>query len=189
MALSWKLAIALVGLVVFVLVVNGAVNMWLSYGEAKSAALQVQQEKAQAAAERVQQFVAEIENQIGWTTRVEWSRVPLEQQRYDFIRLLRQVPAITELAYIDGKGKEQLKVSRLEPDAVGSGRDFTQDPRFAKAVADKIWFSPVYFRRGSEPYMTIAVAHAGREPGVTAAEVNLKPVSYTHLTLPTICSV
>ena len=174
MALSWKLAIALVGLVVFVLVVNGAVNMWLSYGEAKSAALQVQQEKAQAAAERVQQFVAEIENQIGWTTRVEWSRVPLEQQRYDFIRLLRQVPAITELAYIDGKGKEQLKVSRLEPDAVGSGRDFTQDPRFAKAVADKIWFSPVYFRRGSEPYMTIAVAHAGREPGVTAAEVNLK---------------
>jgi len=174
MALSWKFAIAFVGLVILVLLVNGAVNMWLSYGQAKSAAIQVQREKALAAAERVSQFVAEIENQIGWTTRVEWSRIPLEQQRYDFIRLLRQVPAITELSYIDGKGKEQLKVSRLEPDSVGSGHDFSGDPRFLKAVSDKAWFGPVYFRRGSEPYMTIAVAHAGREPGVTVAEVNLK---------------
>ncbi len=174
MPLAVKLAAALIGLVVLVLLVNGAVSMWLSYGQAKSAALQVQQEKAQAAAERVGQFVAEIENQIGWTTRVEWSRIPLEQQRYDFIRLLRQVPAITELSYLDGHGKEQLKISRLEPDSVGSGRDLSADPRFAKAVADKIWFGPVYFRRGSEPYMTIAIAHAGREPGVTVAEVNLK---------------
>jgi signal transduction histidine kinase len=174
MPLAVKLAAALIGLVVLVLLVNGAVNMWLSYGQAKTAAIQVQQEKALAAAERVGQFVTEIENQIGWTTRVEWSRIPLEQQRYDFIRLLRQVPAITELSYIDGKGKEQLKVSRLEPDSVGSGRDFSSDPRFAKAVADKAWFGPVYFRRGSEPYITIAVAHAGREPGVTVAEVNLK---------------
>ncbi len=174
MPLAVKLAAALVGLVVLVLLVNGAINMWLSYGRAKTAALQVQQEKAQAAAQRVAEFIAEIENQIGWTTRLEWSRVPLEQQRYDFTRLLRQVPAITELSFLDGKGKEQLKVSRLEPDSVGSARDFSGEPRFAKAVAEKIWFGPVYFRRGSEPYMTIAIAHAGHDPGVTVAEVNLK---------------
>ena len=110
--LAVKLAAALVGLVALVLLVNGAINMWLSYGEAKDAALGVQQEKAQAAAQRVGEFIAEIENQIGWTTRLEWSRVPLEQQRYDFARLLRQVPALTEVSYLDGKGKEQLKVSR-----------------------------------------------------------------------------
>jgi len=172
--LTVKLAAALIGLVVLVLLVNGAINMWLSYGEAKSAALSVQQEKAQAAAQRVSEFIGEIENQIGWTTRLEWSRVTTEQQRYDFTRLLRQVPALTEVSYLDGKGKEQLKVSRLEPDAIASGRDFSSDPRFAKATADKIWFGPVYFRRGSEPYMTIAVAHAGHDSGVTVAEVNLK---------------
>ena len=172
--LAAKLAAALVGLVALVLLVNGAINMWLSYGEAKNAALGVQGEKAQAAAQRVGEFVAEIENQIGWTTRLEWSRVPLEQQRYDFTRLLRQVPALTEVSYLDGKGKEQLKVSRLEPDVIASGRDFSSDPRFTKAVADKVWFGPVYFRRGSEPYMTVAVAHAGHDSGVTVAEVNLK---------------
>ena len=105
----------------------------------------------------------------------EWRfAIKPDQQRYDFVRLLRQVPAITELSYLDGQGKEQLKVSRLEPDSVGSGKDFSKDPRFTRAVADKVWFGPVEFRRGSEPYMTIAMAHVGREPGVTVADVNLK---------------
>ncbi|MDB5512788.1 MAG: multi-sensor signal transduction histidine kinase [Enterovirga sp.] len=176
MPLALKLGIALVGLVTLVLLVNGAVNLWLNYEEAKRAAVSVQQEKAQAAAERVDGFLSDVENQIGWTTRAEWRRVPLEQQRYDFIRLLRQAPAVTEVSYIDAAGKEQLKVSRLEPDMVGSGKDFSAEPRFKQAVAEKVWFGPVYFRRGSEPYITVAVAHAGRNPGVTAAEVNLKLV-------------
>ena len=172
--LAAKLAAALIGLVVLVLVVNGAVNTWLNYNQARSAALGVQQEMARSAAVRVGEFLSEIETQLGWSTGAEWRRAPPDQQRYDFVRLLRQVPAITELSYLDGQGKEQLKISRLEPDTIGSGKDFSNDPRFTEAVADKIWFGPVEFRRGSEPYMTIALAHVGREPGVTVADVNLK---------------
>ena len=172
--LAAKLAAALVGLVGLVLLVNGAVNTWLNYNQAKDAALEVQQEKARSAAVRVGEFLADIETQLGWTTGAEWRFAKPDQQRYDFIRLLRQVPAITELSYLDGQGKEQLKVSRLEPDSVGSGKDFSTDPRFTQAVADKIWFGPVEFRRGSEPYMTIALAHVGKNSGVTVADVNLK---------------
>jgi signal transduction histidine kinase len=176
MSLALKLGLALIGLVTLVLLINGTVSVWLGYNEAKAVALRVQNEKAVAAAERVNGFVSDIENQIGWTTRAEWSRVGLEQQRYDFIRLLRQAPAITEISYLDRSGKEQLKLSRLEPDAIGSQKDFSTEDKFQKAVAQRVWFSPVYFRRGSEPYMTLAVAHAGRNPGVTIAEVNLKLV-------------
>src|SRR5437588_6291783 len=176
MSLALKLAIALVSLVSLILVVNGGISVWVGYREARTAALRVQKEKAQAAAERVNGFVSDIENQIGWTTRAEWSRVGLEQQRYDFIRLLRQAPAITEISYIDRTGKEQLKLSRLEPDAIGSQKDFSEEDKFKRAVANKTWFSSVYFRRGSEPYITIAIEHAGRTPGVTVAEVNLKLV-------------
>ncbi|MGA8712519.1 MAG: cache domain-containing protein, partial [Roseiarcus sp.] len=172
--LAAKLAAALVGLVVLVLLVNGAVNTWLNYNQAKDAALEVQQEKARSAAVRVGEFLADIEMQLGLTTGAEWRFAKPDQQRYDFIRLLRQVPAITELSYLDGQGKEQLKVSRLEPDSVGSGKDFSTDPRFTQAVAEKIWFGPVEFRRGSEPYMTIALAHVGKNSGVTVADVNLK---------------
>jgi hypothetical protein len=176
MSLALKLAVALVSLVTLVLVVNGTASVWVGYKEAKTAALGVQKEKAQGPSERVNGFVSDIENQIGWTTRAEWRRVGLEQQRYDFIRLLRQAPAITEISYVDNQGKEQLKLSRLEPDAIGSQKDLSSEARFTKAVAEKVWFSAVYFRRGSEPYMTIAIAHAGQNPGVTIAEVNLKLV-------------
>ncbi|MHB2205746.1 sensor histidine kinase [Methylobacterium sp. CM6257] len=172
--LSAKFAVAFVGLVTLVLLINGVVDLTLNYQDAKRTAIEVQREKARAAAERVEAFLSEIESQIGWTTRAEWRRVAPEQQRYDFIRLLRQTPAITEVAYLDPNGKEQLRVSRLEPDVVGSGKDFSTSPRFTEALKEKTWFGPVYFRRGSEPYMTVSVAHAGRDPGVTVAEVNLK---------------
>lgn len=172
--LAAKFAVAFVGLVTLVLLINGVVDLLLNYGDAKRTAIEVQREKAHAAAERVESFISEIESQIGWTTRAEWRRISPEQQRYDFIRLLRQAPAITEVAYLDPSGREQLRVSRLEPDVVGSGKDFSTAPRFTRALAEKVWFGPVYFRRGSEPYMTVSVAHAGRDPGVTVAEVNLK---------------
>ena len=172
--LAMKLAIAFVGLVAFVLIVNGAIDTYLTYNQAKRAALEVASEKARAAAERVGVFLDEIQTELGWTAGVEWGYAKPEQQRYDFIRLLRQTPAITALSYIDGKGREQLAVSRLAPDVIGSGKDFSADPRFVRAVADKVWFGPVEFRRGSEPYMTVALAHVGKTPGVTVADVNLK---------------
>ena len=75
---------------------------------------------------------------------------------------------------LDRDGREQLKVSRLAMDVVGSGRDLSQTPAFTEARAQKVWFSPVYFRKESEPYMTLAMARAGRNAGVTVAEVNLK---------------
>ncbi len=170
--LSRRITVTMVILVTLALVLNGAVNMALSYREALTAASDVQREKALATAERVVQFFDGIETQVGWTTRAEWARAGLEQRRYDFIRLLRQAPPITDVIQIDGSGKEQLRYSRLEPDVVGSGRDFSSDPRFTEAVARKTWYGPVTFRRGSEPYMTLSVAHAGRNPGVTSAAVN-----------------
>ena len=115
----------------------------------------------------------EIERQIGWVAQAQWATLPVEQRRFDYVRLLRQVPAITELVQLDRQGHEQLKVSRLTMDVVGSGTDHSKEPAFVEAMAKRVWFGPVYFRKESEPYMTMAVAHGGRG-GVTVAEVNLK---------------
>ena len=174
LSLAQKLAVAFLGLVTAVLLVNGAIDMWLNWRDARAQAVRVQQEKADAAAERVGEFVVEIEQQLGWTTRPEWALVNLEQRRYDFIRLLRQAPAITEIVHVDGQGREQLKRSRLEPEQVGSNADWSKDERFVATMRDKIYYGPVSFRRGSEPYMTIGIAHGGRNPGATIADVNLK---------------
>src|SRR4029078_6237242 len=42
-------------------------------------------------------------------------------------------------------------------------------------MANKVYFSPVYFRKESEPYLTMAVAHGTKTiTGVTVADINLK---------------
>jgi two-component system NtrC family sensor kinase len=174
LGLAAKLAIAFIGLVSLVLAVSGGLDMWLGYDQAEDAAIQIQQEKARDAARRITEFISDIEQQLGWTTLRQWDALPLEQRRYDFIRLLREVPAISEISEVDGKGKEQLKLSRTAPDSVASGADFSRNPCFVEAEANGACFGPVYFRNQSEPYMTIAVAHAGHNAGVTIAEVNLK---------------
>ena len=105
-----KYALLFIALVGVALVVNSALDFWFSYQENKAALVRVQQEKADAAAQRIEQFVDEIERQIGWTTHARWAAGPLDQRRFDYLRLLRQVPAITELTELDSDGKEQLKV-------------------------------------------------------------------------------
>jgi len=163
-----------VAVVSFALLTNGMFEIWFSYQENKQALTRIQREQAIAAAGKISQYIKDIEGQIGWTTQLPWTKDSLEQRRFDALRLLRQVPAITELTQLDASGKEQLRVSRLAMDRVGAGTDFSQDPQFTEAVAKKIYYGPVYFRRESEPYMTLAMAGARRDAGVSVAEVNLK---------------
>jgi signal transduction histidine kinase len=163
-----------VAVVCVALLTNGLFEIWFSYQENKQALTRIQREQAEAAAAKIGQFIKDIEGQIGWTTQLPWTASALEQRRFDALRLLRQVPAITELAQLDASGKEQLRVSRLAMDAVGVGTDFSKDPKFTEAVAKKVYYGPVYFRRESEPYMTLAMAGARRDAGVSVAEVNLK---------------
>ena len=163
-----------VAVVCLALFANGLFEIWFSYQEHKTALIRIQREQAEAAAAKIGQFVKEIEGQLGWTVQLPWSASTLEQRRFDALRLLRQVPAITELSQLDSTGKEQLRVSRLAMDVVGSGLDFSKDPKFTETVARKVYYGPVYFRRESEPYMTLAVAGTRRDAGVSVAEVNLK---------------
>lgn len=156
------------------LLANGAVEVWFLYRDHTELLLRVQREQAEAAATKIGQFVKEIEGQLGWTTQLPWSAGAIDQRRFDALRLLRQVPAVTELTQIDAAGKERLRVSRLAMDVLDSQLDLSQDPKFKEAVARRTYSGPVYFRRESEPYMTLAVAGARRDAGVSAAEVNLK---------------
>jgi signal transduction histidine kinase len=170
-----KYVVLFAAVVSVALLTNGLLDMWFSYQEHKASLVRIQREQAQAAAGKIEQFIKEIEGQIGWTTQLPWTAgAPLEQRRFDALRLLRQVPAITEIAQLDSSGHEQLRVSRLAMDVIGSGADCSKEARFSEAVAHRIYYGPVYFRRESEPYMTLAMAGARRDAGVSAAEVNLK---------------
>src|ERR1039457_1572281 len=169
-----KYAGLFVAVVCVALVTNGLFEIWVSYREHKDALIQIQHEQAESATAKIGQFIQEIESQIGWTTQLLWTASALEGGCFDAFRPLRQVPAITEFAQLDSTGKEQLRVSRFGMDVFGTGVDLSNDPKFTEAVANKIYYGPVYFRLESEPYMTLAMAGGRRDAGVSVAEVNLK---------------
>src|SRR5262245_41080080 len=169
-----KYAALFVAVVCIALVTNGLFEIWFFYQEHKASLVRIQHEQAEAASGKIGQFVQEIGAQLGWTTQLPWIDNTLEQRRIDSMRLLRQVPAITELAQIDPSGIERLRVSRLGMDVVDSHIDVSKDPKFAEAMARKTYYGPVYFRSESEPYMTLALAGNRRDTGVSVAEVNLK---------------
>jgi class 3 adenylate cyclase len=171
-----KYSVLISTLVSAVLITAGAVETYFSYQETKLALLRIQHEKAIAAAAAINRFVKEIESQMGWTMHTPFLRPasPLQQRRIDFLRLLRQAPQITEISYLDRRGREQLLVSRLSIDVVESGKDYGNDPKFQEALSEGRYFSRVYFRRDSEPYLSLSLRDRGREVGVTIAEVNLK---------------
>jgi class 3 adenylate cyclase/HAMP domain-containing protein len=167
-----KYVFALVGLVIFVLAVNGAMETWISYRATKAALTDAMGEKAEATARRIEQSIAELERQISWVTGAYSTSVTnsLQQHSADYAKLLNQVPPISQLSLLDGQGREQLRQTRTS--AVAGKTDFSRDPRFTETVARGVSRAPVDFR-GSRPFMSIGVSHSGFNAGITIADVDL----------------
>jgi hypothetical protein len=153
---------------------NGLLEIVFSFQEHKDALIRIQREQAEGAAEKISQFVEEIKSQVGWTTQLPFSAGTAEQRRFDGLRLLRQVPAITELYQLDATGCQRMRVSRLAMDEAVCKENLAGDPKFTEAMANKAYYGPVYFRRESEPYMTMSLAGTRHDAGVSIAEVSLK---------------
>jgi adenylate cyclase len=169
-----KYLTVLVVLVGGTLAANGLLEGYFSYQENQAALIAIQHAKASGAAARIGQFVDEVERQVreGYQS-APTAAISLEQERTDLLRLLRLAPSLTEASYLDSAGREQVHVSRLGLN-VAAMQDFSHEPKFVEAKTGRTYFGPVYFRGESEPYMTLGIADHRPDPGVTAAEANLK---------------
>ena len=168
-----KYVVALVGLVVFVLAINGAMEVWITYRGIKSSLNDGMSEKAEATSKRIQQSLSDLERQVSRVTRASATKVTealtLEQHREDYAQLLNEVPFVNQLSFISRQGREQLRLSRriFTP---GSNADFSRDIRFTETVSRGTSFAPAYFR-DQRPFMSIALSHA--DGSVTVAEIDL----------------
>ena len=171
-----KYVVLIVALVSFALIASSAVGLYFFSQENQAQLVALQREKAVAAATRIELYIRDIEHQIGWTALppMSSSAGQGDPRRYEYLKLLRQAASVTEVAWLDRTGKEQLRVSRLAMDVVGANTDFADKAIFKVASSGKPYYSAVYFRKETEPYMTIARPAGGSAGGVTVAEVNLK---------------
>jgi two-component system, NtrC family, sensor kinase len=168
-----KFVLVFTTVVCVALISTAAFEVLFSFQDRRAALIRIQHEQAEAAAGEIAEFMKNIEDQLAWTTHAPWTTAAPDQQGLDLWRMmLRQVPAITDLSLIDASGHETLRVSRLSLDEIGSRIDYSKDPKFFEASPNRPYRSAVYFRGGSEPYMTISVR--ARNAGVSVAEVNLK---------------
>jgi two-component system, NtrC family, sensor kinase len=130
--------------------------------------------QAENIADRISEFIDNIESQVGWTLQLPLTEATLDQNRFDDMRLLRQSAAIVEVIRIDSTGRERLRLSRVQVSPIPKNdQDYSQDPKFTQAMINKRYFGPVYFYRESQPHMTLSLAGPRGEVGVSLVEVNL----------------
>jgi len=161
------------------LITSGVVEIYFRYQESRENLALLQQEVASSAAFKIDRFIQEIHSTIKGATRSREiaPRGITPEYRFELEKLLLIAPAITEAVALDAEGAIQVQASRLRTVLPEGKPDLATSEGFQQAKQGKSYFGPVYFVRGSEPYMTIAVPierFAGDVIGILQAEVNLK---------------
>lgn len=165
---------ALFAAVVVPLLIAGGSETWFGYHDQRARLNDLLDAEVRLAAVKIRDFIEGIRDQLGWAVQLPWSEAADDRRRLDALRLLRQAPAVANLSLVDAAGRERLFVSRIGLNRIESGDDHSEKPAVIGARSERVWFGPVTFRGGSEPYMTIAVAGNRSAVGVAVAEVNLK---------------
>ncbi|HEY3232795.1 MAG TPA: GAF domain-containing protein, partial [Roseiflexaceae bacterium] len=169
-----KYLLLILSLVTIALLVSGAISVYFSYQEHKSALSSLQHEKAVGAASRIEEYIRQVSGQLVLAALPQLDAGDADTRRLEFLRLLRQAPEITDVAHLDAFGREKVAVSRLGMDVIASGKDRSQEPAFVYARKGQPWYGPVYFRKETEPYLTVAIRSGSDKGPVTIADVNLK---------------
>jgi adenylate cyclase len=164
----------LFGAVVTPLLIAGGSEAWLGYRDQRARLNDLLDAEARLASVKIADFVEGIHDQLSWTVQLPWSETPGDRRRVEALRLLRQVPAVESLSLIDGQGRERLFVSRIGLNRIDSREDHSAKPAVLGARANRVWFGPVTFLDGSEPFITVSIAGNRAADGVAVAEVNLK---------------
>ena len=128
-----KYLLLILTLVSGALLASGAISVYFSYQENKSALASLQHEKAVAAASRIEQYVRQVEQQLKYAALPQLDAGDVELRRIEFLKLLRQAPEVTDIVQLDATGRELIAVSRLGMDVVASGKDRSQEPAFRGA--------------------------------------------------------
>jgi len=169
-----KYLLLILSLVSLALLASGGIGLYLNYRETTAALAGLQREKAVGAAARIEQYLRQVTQQLQYAALPQMGEGDLELRRIELLKLIRQAPEVTDVALIDADGRELIAESRLGMSVLASGKDRSGEPAFRQARRGQPWYGPVYFRKETEPYMTVAIRSGGSRPLLTVAELNLK---------------
>jgi methyl-accepting chemotaxis protein len=178
-----RLTLAFIGLAVVPLLLVGVIVGWQSSVAQYRQALDLQREVAERASMRVDTFVSGLKGELHWVIEVQdMADLDPDDQRTILSRLQSYQGAYEELAWLDGKGRERVRVSRRAAVTEADLEDRSQADEFLKPKASgEAYYSPVWFDEATgEPFMTVAEPFVGARSGevenVLIADIRLKEV-------------
>ena len=169
----------LAGFVTLLLLITSAPEVYYAYGENKAQIAALQLSDARLVANRISNFLDRQEQQLLEIDALPWESGLLndEDRVYEYERLMKMVPAITEIEHVDAAGKRAIRVSRVNISETGVAPGKGLGAAIAGANRAGKWYGATYLREGNLPYVSMAVAVPGRSSGVTIGQVNLKFVT------------
>ena len=171
-----KYVISLVGLVVFVLAVNGAMETWISYRATKTSLTDAHvARRPRRPRKRIEQSMSDLERQISWVTRASLRHARAAPRRLRpaaATRCRRSASSPSSTA----QGRELLRLSR-QTRHDRQQRGFLPRPALHRDASRAASASRRPISATSSPFMSISVAHSGFNAGVTVAEIDLRFLS------------
>jgi two-component system, NtrC family, sensor kinase len=169
----------LAAFVTLLMVMISAPEVYYAFGENKAHIADLQLAEARLVANRVGNFLGAQEQQLLEVDGLPWnSGVLNEQDRVsEYERLMKLLPAITEIEHVDAAGKRATRVSRIDANEIGVAPMPGREAAIAEAMRGGKWYGATYLREGNLPYVPMAIAAPGTEGGVTIVQINLKFVT------------
>ena len=173
--LIWKYTAIVVALVAAAIVSVGLTELYFSYQDSKEALTRVERDKASSAAASIDQTMQDLVLELEALAQPTVGRGTdgLAERNQDFHRLLAREELVSKLTYIDAGGRERVRTSPFELDKIDSGIDLSASRAYVEALESQHYVSPVFFRRRSQPHITVAVAEPGGRGGVVVALIDL----------------
>ncbi len=137
-----KYALIFSTLVGCALLVSGLIDIVFSYQESKRALMLLQEEKAQAAAQRISQYMIDLEREIATSSEPPEGVTALKQRMAE-VQLLHRHAALKEINLLDDRGQEVLRLLRRGVDIMSSGRDFSTAKWFRQVQSGRPFHSPI----------------------------------------------
>ena len=167
-----KLVLPALLLVVGAFLILGAVSVWITWRDAKALMTSLQREKAENAAAKIHEYLAQVEKQLRPIGQVHGTEADRNQQwRFEYFRVTRRIPEITNIIRVNAEGQRVFGGRLRMYDE--SSSDHSDDVRFIEARKHGKYLGPMYLGGETKAFVSFAIADAEPNSGVTIVELNI----------------
>ena len=167
------------GFVTVLLLVTSVPEAYFAFRENRARIAELQSAEARLAASRVTSFLEYHERLLTEVDGLPWRSGVLDEadRVAEYERLMKLVPAVMQIEHIDVAGKRAMRISRTDPNLVGTAPTAAALTAAQQARRTGKWYSPTYLREGNVPYVTLALAAGEGRNGASVVQINLRFVT------------